>query len=103
MAHDHTDDFRILLFRLCIKTPLWCWDAGSGRYPSDSRYNMPSRDFCKRLLDETGAFLVPGSAFGPEFEGWVRMGFACTSEVLKKGLNCVSKFLRKLEGEIQKR
>ena len=44
-----------------------------------------------------------GSAFGPEFEGWVRMGFACTSEVLKKGLNCVSKFLRKLEGEIQKR
>jgi len=64
---------------------------------------MPSRDFCKRLLDETGAFLVPGSAFGPEFEGWVRMGFACTSEVLKKGLNCVSKFLRKLEGEIQKR
>ena len=51
---------------------------------------MPSRDFCKRLLDETGAFLVPGSAFGPEFEGWVRMGFACTSEVLKKGLNCVS-------------
>lgn len=77
--------------------------AGTTAFLDFSRYNMPSRDFCKRLLDETGAFLVPGSAFRPEFEGWVRMGFACTSEVLKKGLNCVSKFLRKLEGEIQKR
>lgn len=73
--------------------------AGTTAFLNFGEYDISSRDFCRRLLNETGAFLVPGSAFGPEFEGWARIGFACDSEVLRKGLDCISAFLRKLEGE----
>ncbi len=73
--------------------------AGTTAFLNFREYAIPSREFCRRLLDETGAFLVPGSAFGPEFEGWARIGFACASEVLREGLDCISAFLRRLEGE----
>ncbi len=53
--------------------------------------DMPSREFCVRLLQETGVMLTPGSAMG--MEGYVRIGFANDSEVLRKGLELVSTFL----------
>ena len=55
--------------------------------------DMPSREFCKRLLDETGVLLVPGSVFG--VEGTVRIGFGNGTETLKAALPAVSAFLRK--------
>ncbi|WP_213698928.1 aminotransferase [Acetomicrobium sp.] len=74
--------------------------AGTTAFLNFSDYGISSRDFCEGLLAETGAFLVPGSAFGPEFNGWARIGYACSSEVLQEGLKCLSSFLRKVEGEV---
>jgi len=59
--------------------------------------DLPSREFCVRLLDETGVMFTPGSALA--IEGTVRVGYANTSQVLQDGLPRVSEFLRTLELE----
>ncbi len=45
---------------------------------------MPSREFCTRLLADTGVMFVPGDVFG--IEGHVRIGYACATDVLREGL-----------------
>jgi len=42
--------------------------------------------FCKRLVHDTGLGLAPGSAFGPEGEGFVRWCFASSEERLAQGI-----------------
>ncbi len=57
------------------------------------KYDLPisSRDFCVKLLQETGVMFTPGSALG--MEGYVRIGYANGPEILKQGLSRVSEFL----------
>lgn len=56
--------------------------------------DMPSREFCMRLLEQTGVLFTPGSAF--ELEGCVRIGYANGSAILEEGLRRTSGFLRRL-------
>jgi aspartate/methionine/tyrosine aminotransferase len=42
--------------------------------------------FCKRLVREQGLGLAPGSAFGPEGEGYVRWCFAAAEDRLAEGI-----------------
>lgn len=60
-------------------------------------FDMPSRDFCVRLLKETGVLFTPGSAL--DMDGYVRIGFANSTEILKAGLEHVSAFLAVLRSE----
>jgi aspartate/methionine/tyrosine aminotransferase len=55
---------------------------------------MPSRDFCERLLAEKGVLFTPGSAM--DMEGFLRIGYANNPEILREGLGKVSEFLREL-------
>jgi aspartate/methionine/tyrosine aminotransferase len=52
---------------------------------------MTSREFCVRLVEETGVMLTPGSALG--VEGYLRIGYANNSQVLVDGLPRLSEFL----------
>jgi aspartate/methionine/tyrosine aminotransferase len=52
--------------------------------------------FCKKLLREQSLGLAPGSAFGPEGEGFVRWCFAAETEKLAEGL---ARLRRALGGE----
>ena len=52
-----------------------------------------SLDFCKRLLARTALGLAPGSAFGPEGEGYVRWCFASSEERLAQGVARLARFL----------
>ena len=54
---------------------------------------MTSREFCIALLRETGVMFTPGDAF--DMEGFVRIGFANTPEILQQGLALTSGFLAK--------
>ena len=45
-----------------------------------------SLDFCKRLVREARLGLAPGSAFGPEGQGFVRWCFAASEERLIEGV-----------------
>ena len=53
---------------------------------------LPSHEFCRRLLEETGALVTPGDCF--EEPCSMRIGYACDAETLKCGLAAVSAFLR---------
>ena len=55
--------------------------------------NLPSRDLCIAILEETGVLFTPGSALG--MEGYLRIGFANGTDVLREGLQRVSGFLSK--------
>lgn len=57
-------------------------------------FDMPSREFCVQLLNETGVMFTPGSVM--EMEGWVRIGYANNPDILRNGLARVSEFLAKL-------
>jgi aspartate/methionine/tyrosine aminotransferase len=52
-----------------------------------------SLDFCKRLVREAKLGLAPGSAFGPEGEGFVRWCFAASEERLAEGVGRLRTFL----------
>jgi aspartate/methionine/tyrosine aminotransferase len=52
-----------------------------------------SLEFCKRLLRETALGLAPGSAFGPEGEGYVRWCFAASEDRLADGVGRLRRFL----------
>jgi aspartate/methionine/tyrosine aminotransferase len=54
-----------------------------------------SLDFCKRLVREAKLGLAPGSAFGPEGEGFVRWCFAASDERLADGIARLSRFLQR--------
>lgn len=43
--------------------------------------------YCKRLVRDAGLGLAPGSAFGPEGEGFVRWCFASSEERLAQGID----------------
>ena len=43
-------------------------------------------EFCKRLMQRAGLGLAPGSAFGPEGEGFLRWCFAASEERLAQGV-----------------
>ena len=46
---------------------------------------MASLEICERLLEEAGVGLVPGSAFGEQGEGFVRMTIAASDEDVEAG------------------
>jgi aspartate/methionine/tyrosine aminotransferase len=54
--------------------------------------DLPSRDLCVRLLEQTGVLLTPGSAL--DVEGHLRIGYANHLDVLREGLGRLSRFLR---------
>ncbi len=56
-------------------------------------FEMPSREFCVKLLTETGVMLTPGSAL--DMEGYLRIGYANNPEILQSGLTRLSEFLLK--------
>lgn len=60
-------------------------------------FDIPSHEFCERMYHETGAFVTPGDCF--EEERSIRIGYASDPEILKKGLQAISQFMRILENE----
>ena len=59
--------------------------------------SIGSVTFCKRLLDEKGVLLLPGSAM--DMEGWLRIGYCYAEDTsqLGQGLALVSEFLRNFD------
>jgi aspartate/methionine/tyrosine aminotransferase len=57
-------------------------------------FDMPSYDFCVRLLDKTGVMILPGSVM--DTEGFTRIGYAFEAELLSAGLEKISGFARTL-------
>ncbi|WP_391207943.1 aminotransferase class I/II-fold pyridoxal phosphate-dependent enzyme [Psychrobacillus sp. L4] len=67
-------------------------------FPSIERLGMTSFDFATKLLHEGGVAVVPGSVFTPYGEGYIRISYAYSMEVLEKGLDRIEKFILNLKG-----
>jgi aspartate/methionine/tyrosine aminotransferase len=52
-----------------------------------------SLTLCKRLVREARLGLAPGSAFGPQGEGFVRWCYACSPALLEEGVGRLGRFL----------
>jgi len=56
---------------------------------------MSSIEMCEKILDEAGVGLVPGSAFGSEGEGFIRMTIAASDEDVEAGFRKIVKWAEK--------
>jgi aminotransferase len=62
-------------------------------FPSIKNFGMSSEDFCERLLREAKVAIVPGSAFGPGGEGYIRISYASSMDKLKLAADRLEKWL----------
>jgi len=74
-------------------TPQLTWVRPTGGTVTLLGYasTMPSYDFCRALLAQTGVLLTPGAAFGED--GTLRIGFANEESALRAGLPRLQAFL----------
>ena len=64
-------------------------------FPNISSFGLKDMEFCGRLLDEQKVAAVPGSAFGAE--GYLRLSYATSDEIIKKGVDRLAKFCASLK------
>lgn len=67
-------------------------------FPSIKKFGMTSEEFANRLLQEEKVAVVPGTAFGECGEGFLRISYAYSLEDLKKALERLERFVKKLAG-----
>lgn len=65
-------------------------------FPSIRCFSLDSTTFAHRLLDEQRVAVVPGDAFTPLGEGYVRLSYACSMETLTAALDRTESFVRTL-------
>ena len=61
-----------------------------------SQFGMSSKEFALRLLDEQNVACVPGSAFGPCGEGFIRCSYATALDDIKEAMVRIARFVEKL-------
>ncbi len=66
-------------------------------FPSIAVSGLKSEEFCDRLLAEQDVCMVPGTAFGPSGEGYVRCCYATDIEDIKEALRRTKIFLESLK------
>ncbi len=62
-------------------------------FPSIKSTGLSSIDFANKLLHEQKVAVVPGTAFGANGEGYVRMSYASSLDNLKEAITRIEKFL----------
>ena len=72
--------------------------AGTTAFVRFTKMGKPINDvvFCETLQEKSGVMFVPGSRCfggGEEFQGYVRIGYVCETEVLEKGLEALRTFM----------
>lgn len=68
-------------------------------FPSVAKYGLGGEEFAVRLLEEENVAVVPGAAFGEEFESYIRCSYATSIEEIKESLVRIARFVKKLEEE----
>jgi aminotransferase len=65
-------------------------------FPSVRKFGLDSTAFAHRLLDEHRVAVVPGSAFTPLGEGYIRLSYACSMDTLREALDRMELFVKNL-------
>jgi aspartate/methionine/tyrosine aminotransferase len=64
-------------------------------WPDVRATGFTSAELADRLLDEAGVVTLPGTGFGAEGEGYLRLSYANSQEHLREGLARIAAFLAK--------
>jgi len=62
-------------------------------FPSIKSCGLTSVDFASKLLKEKRVAVVPGTAFGPEGEGFIRISYASSFDHLKEAFDRMEEFI----------
>lgn len=65
-------------------------------FPSIKSTGMTSETFCEQLLREEKVAVVPGTAFGPSGEGFIRCSYASSIDNIKEALTRMERFLKRV-------
>ncbi len=65
-------------------------------FPCIKKSGLTSEDFCDKLLAQQDVCVVPGTAFGPSGEGYVRCCYATSMADLKEAVRRIGVFLESL-------
>jgi len=65
-------------------------------FPNISSFGLSSLEFCERLLEQEKVAIVPGSGFGAE--GYARLSYATSEEVIARGISRLANFCKGLKG-----
>lgn len=63
-------------------------------FPKIPSYFQDSHTFATKLLHEGGVAVVPGSAFTTYGEGYIRISYAYSMDILEEGLDRIERFLQ---------
>lgn len=66
-------------------------------FPRITSTGMSSMEFCNLMLDH-GVAMVPGTAFGQDFEGYVRLCYACSLENIDWAISQMKKAIDEFNG-----
>lgn len=68
-------------------------------FPCIKEFGMTSDEFATQLLHAQKVAVVPGTAFGNSGEGFIRISYAYSLEVLKKAMDRIEAFITELRNE----
>ena len=63
-------------------------------FPNIGSTGLKAMDFCQRLLKEQEVAVVPGTAFGKQYDNYVRISYASSYDNLREASGRIEKFLR---------
>ncbi len=73
-----------------------CRPAGAFyAFPSIAGFGMGAKDFAVQLLQEERVAVVPGTAFGPSGEGFIRCSYATALDDIKTAMQRLNAFLQR--------
>jgi aminotransferase len=64
-------------------------------FPDISKTHLSSETFAEELLKEEKVAVVPGTAFGPSGEGYIRCSYAYSTEQLQEALKRITHFVKR--------
>ena len=92
------DKRRRFLFESLNEIGLECFEPKGAFYafPSIQNTGLNSQEFAERLLKEARVAVVPGTAFGENGEGFVRMAYSTSMENLQEAVERIKGFIKKI-------
>lgn len=100
MREAYNERRRYLIYRLKeMNLPCFTPKGAFYVFPDIRKFGMTSEQFCLELLNDQKVVVVPGDAFGQSGEGFIRISYAYSLEDLKKALNRVEEFIKKIESK----
>jgi aminotransferase len=98
MMRDEYHQRRDFLVKRLNAMGLDCHTPGGAFYvfPDIRETGLSSKDFAMRLLEQESVAAVPGGAFGPSGEGFLRCCYATGMEDLRTAMDRMERFVSKL-------